>query len=174
MKLVLIPILLSLCASIYALPTDVGSTTDIKRDANAEAESSAAANQCTLTKLKQILTDYTITEFEAARNANNGKGNPTCFIWKSDNCSKSPDRPAGFNFIPPCHRHDFGSRNYKKKNQWNPVSKLRTDTNFLKDMNKVCWDLKGWNKLKIPLCLATAQEYFKAVVLLNPPTDLKE
>lgn len=194
MKFTLLPILLGLCASILALPTDLDPITDIKRDADAEAESSAAAaNQCTLTKLKQILTDYSkkqipsrptflstntyssaITEFEAARNANNGKGNPTCFIWSSDNCSKSPDRPAGFNFIPPCHRHDIGSRNYKKKNQWNPVSKLRTDTNFLKDMNKVCWNLKGWAKLKIPLCLATAQKYFEAVVLLNPPQDLKE
>lgn len=113
-------------------------------------------------------------EFQSARNANNGKGNPTCFIWSSDNCSNSPDRPAGFNFIPPCQRHDFGSRNYKKKNQWNPVSKLRTDTQFLKDMNKVCWDLKVWNKLKIPACLIVAQKYFEAVVLLNPPQDLKE
>lgn len=54
------------------------------------------------------------------------------------------------------------------------MSKLRTDTNFLKDMNNVCWKLKGWDKFKIPLCLVTAQEYFKAVVLLNPPQDLKE
>lgn len=58
MKFALLTILLGLCASILAFPADLDYMTELKRDAEAEAESSAAANQCTLTKLKQILTDY--------------------------------------------------------------------------------------------------------------------
>jgi hypothetical protein len=140
-----------------------------------------AATPCTLAKLTEMLTDYSkrpatpvllatqlinpgISDFQKARNSKT----PSCFIWDSDNCTFSRDRPAGYNFIPACQRHDFGTRNYKKKDQWNYVSKFRTDNQLLKDTTKVCRDLKGWDKIKIPHCLTYAGIYYAAVRQANP------
>jgi len=110
-----------------------------------------------------------ITEFEAARNAKS----PSCFNWDSDKCTLSPDRPASFNFIPSCHRHDFGCTNFERKKQWNPVNKARTDWNFRTDMLGECAKYKGLSKLaKRVLCTVLANKYAQAVFLFNPPTDL--
>jgi hypothetical protein len=110
-----------------------------------------------------------ITEFEAARNAKS----PSCFNWDSDKCTLSPDRPAKFNFVPSCHRHDFGCTNFEKKNQWNPVNKARTDWNFRTDMLDECAKYKGFSKLaKRALCTVLANKYAEAVFAFNPPTDL--
>ena len=38
--------------------------------------------------------------------------------WSSDGCSYSPDNPFGFKFLPACHRHDFGYRNYKRQSRF--------------------------------------------------------
>lgn len=111
-----------------------------------------------------------MAKFEAARNAKS----PSCFNWNSDKCTLSPDRPANFNFIPSCHRHDFGSRNFKGKNQWNPVNKVRTDWRFRTDMWDECAKYKGSIKklAKRALCVVVANKYADAVGVFVPPTDL--
>jgi hypothetical protein len=114
-------------------------------------------------------TTLGITKFETARNAKS----PSCFNWNSDKCTLSPDRPAKFNFIPSCHRHDFGSRNFKAKNQWNPINKVRTDWRFRTDMWDECAKYTGFTKLaKRALCVVLANKYADAVVVFVPPTDL--
>ena len=75
--------------------------------------------------------------------------------WSSDGCSYSPDNPFGFKFLPACHRHDFGYRNYKKQSRFNETTRLRIDNNFKSDMYKQC----GSNIA----CKWTADLYYKAV-----------
>ena len=75
--------------------------------------------------------------------------------WSSDGCSYSPDNPFGFKFLPACHRHDFGYRNYKRQSRFNETTRLRIDKNFKSDMYKQCDG--SWT------CKRTADIYYKAV-----------
>ncbi|KAL1584855.1 hypothetical protein WHR41_06666 [Cladosporium halotolerans] len=123
-----------------------------------------AVGQCTLRRIKEVMFDFSITQFENERNAHGGKDEPKCLNWSSDNCSFIWDRPAGFNFIPACHRHDFGTRNFKRKGQWNIVNKVRTDVNFREDMYRECAKYKGLkNVLKKAACVFLANQYADAV-----------
>ena len=75
--------------------------------------------------------------------------------WSSDGCSYSPDNPFGFKFLPACHRHDFGYRNYKRQSRFNETTRLRIDNRFKSDMYKQCGS--NW------ACKRTADIYYKAV-----------
>ncbi len=75
--------------------------------------------------------------------------------WSSDGCSYSPDNPFGFKFLPTCHRHDFGYRNYKRQGRWNEANRLRIDNNFKSDMYQQCGS--NW------ACKRTADLYYAAV-----------
>ncbi|USX51650.1 phospholipase [Lentzea sp. HUAS12] len=75
--------------------------------------------------------------------------------WSSDGCSYSPDNPFGFKFLPTCHRHDFGYRNYKRQARWNEANRLRIDNNFKADMYNQCGS--SW------ACKRTADLYYAAV-----------
>jgi hypothetical protein len=83
------------------------------------------ANQIT----DQYLFSITLPAFTAKRNARD----PPTLIWDSDGCSSSPDNPFGFPFVPACHRHDFGYRNYKAQNRFTDAGKLSIDDNFKKE-----------------------------------------
>lgn len=74
----------------------------------------------------QYLYSITLPTFTARRNARD----PANLIWDSDGCSSSPDNPFGFPFVPACHRHDFGYRNYKAQNRFTDAGKLNIDNNF--------------------------------------------
>ena len=173
---------------------------DTESDIEERDPAAVQAGQCTLANLKKIMFDYSkssffpttkskdqpppppyhrsqitnthhlgMSVFQSARAAKS----PSCFDWYSNACTLSPDRPLGFNFIPPCQRHDFGDTNFAKKNQWNPVNKLRTDWRFRTDMWAVCDKLTGWkNVLKRATCMVVANKYADAVVVFNPATDL--
>lgn len=75
--------------------------------------------------------------------------------WSSDGCSSSPDDPFGFTFLPACHRHDFGYRNYKRQARFTEDNRLRIDNRFRSDMYGICGG--NW------LCLRTADVYYWAV-----------
>ncbi|CCH34184.1 phospholipase [Actinosynnema sp. NPDC047251] len=75
--------------------------------------------------------------------------------WSSDGCSWSPDNPFGFKFLPACHRHDFGYRNYKRQARFNETSRLRIDDNFKSDLYHQC--AGNW------ACNRTADLYYEAV-----------
>lgn len=80
------------------------------------------ANQIT----DQYLFSITLPAFTVHRNARD----PPTLIWDSDGCSSSPDNPFGFPFVPACHRHDFGYRNYKAQNRFTDAGKAKIDSNF--------------------------------------------
>ncbi|SDG32363.1 phospholipase A2 [Lentzea fradiae] len=75
--------------------------------------------------------------------------------WSSDGCSSSPDNPFGFTFLPTCHRHDFGYRNYKRQSRFTEANRLRIDNNFKADMYNQCGS--NW------ACKRTADVYYAAV-----------
>ncbi|MEU8361182.1 phospholipase [Nonomuraea sp. NPDC048882] len=90
------------------------------------------------------------------------------FDWSTDLCSRSPDRPLGYDFRMPCARHDFGYRNYKAVKHF-PANKAHVDEAFLYDMNQVCAGYGGARKLA---CDRLAWSYYQAVHRLGG-LDLK-
>ncbi|KOV84300.1 phospholipase [Nocardia sp. NRRL S-836] len=75
--------------------------------------------------------------------------------WSSDGCSYSPDKPFGFKFLPACHRHDFGYRNFKRQSRFSEENRLRIDNRFKSDMYGIC--AGSWS------CNRTADVYYAAV-----------
>lgn len=75
--------------------------------------------------------------------------------WSSDGCSASPDDPFGFTFLPACHRHDFGYRNYRLQGRFNDSTRLTIDNKFRSDMYGICGS-NWW-------CRRTADVYYYAV-----------
>ncbi|KAK4243898.1 secretory phospholipase [Corynascus novoguineensis] len=124
---------LVLASSVLALPDPSKASTSLAQ----------RASDAQITD--QYLFDITLPAFTTKRNAKD----PASLDWTSDGCSKSPDNPFGFPFVPACHRHDFGYRNYKKQNRFTDDGKLSIDNNF-KD------DAKG-------ACEALAEVYYSAV-----------
>ncbi|RMZ87775.1 hypothetical protein DV736_g5004, partial [Chaetothyriales sp. CBS 134916] len=100
------------------------------------------------------LFSISIGTFEARRNAED----PPELDWSSDGCSDSPDNPLGFNFLPSCHRHDFGYRNYKAQGRFTSSNKARIDSNFKNDLDNQCATESFEDT-----CLALAQVYYEAV-----------
>jgi hypothetical protein len=81
------------------------------------------------------------------------------FDWSTDFCSTSPDQPLGFDFRLPCHRHDFGYRNYKAMNAF-PANKSRLDDAFYNDLRTKCGT---YNVFVRPACNSLAWTYYQAV-----------
>ncbi|RMZ77076.1 hypothetical protein DV737_g4564, partial [Chaetothyriales sp. CBS 132003] len=100
------------------------------------------------------LFSISISTFEARRNAED----PAELDWSSDGCSDSPDNPLGFDFLPSCHRHDFGYRNYKAQDRFTSSNKARIDSNFKNDLDNQC----ASESLE-DACLALAEVYYEAV-----------
>lgn len=109
----------------------------------------------------EILFCITLPQFTARRN----KRDPPSLDWSSDGCTSSPDNPFGFPFVPACHRHDFGYRNYKKQSRFSKDNKRSIDDNF-KDLLFQCESVSA----KVP-CRTLANVYYLAVRALG---SLKE
>jgi hypothetical protein len=104
--------------------------------------------------------------------------NPYKFNWSTDGCSKAPEKiPGGYDFTFPCHRHDFGYRNYKSLvgvSKFRSQHKKRIDDVFLQDMKQVC-NARFWADPLTPAgrkkakaaCLKTADKYYAAVRALG-------
>jgi hypothetical protein len=110
--------ILCLASSVLALP------------APSETDTSLIQRQTASQITDQYLYSITLPTFTARRNARD----PATLIWDSDGCSSSPDNPFGFPFVPACHRHDFGYRNYKAQNRFTDAGKLNVDNNFKKEL----------------------------------------
>ncbi|GLZ29807.1 hypothetical protein Lesp02_19970 [Lentzea sp. NBRC 105346] len=100
----------------------------------------------------QYLFSTSLSGFETARAQQPYNGQ---LDWSSDGCSYSPDSPFGFKFLPSCHRHDFGYRNYKRQSRFTESNRLRIDNNFKSDMYNACGG--NW------ACKRTADVYYAAV-----------
>jgi len=105
-----------------------------------------------------ILFQFSMQSFLDAR-----KYHDPLFDWSSDGCSDSPDNPEGFNFLPPCERHDFGYRNYKKQGRFTEPNRAKIDANFKKDMYNVCAAYHGLESFLGVECRRIADTYYLAV-----------
>lgn len=92
----------------------------------AGADAALTARQTLNQITDRYLYSITLPAFTSRRNARD----PPSLIWDSDGCSSSPDNPFSFPFVPACHRHDFGYRNYKAQNRFTDAGKLRVDNQF--------------------------------------------
>ena len=86
------------------------------------------------------------------------------FVWTTDLCSWSPDKPLGVDFSMPCRRHDFNYRNFKANAIWNATNKAKIDSAFLGDMKAVCAKASWYKK---PTCYASAETYYAFVKKLG-------
>lgn len=86
------------------------------------------------------------------------------FIWSTDYCSDSPDRPLDFDFRMPCWRHDFGYRNYKDVSLFTAANKARVDDAFHVDLMTSC---SRYAVAVRPACEALAWTYYEAVKRLG-------
>ncbi|KAF7597171.1 hypothetical protein BBP40_009510 [Aspergillus hancockii] len=128
-------------------------------DANPIASLQARATTCSVKATNNLIFKVSMKTFQKARKAKN----PSKCNWASDNCSKSPDKPDGYNFIPSCQRHDFGYRNTKKQKRFTKAMKKRIDDNFKKDLYKYCSQFSGWSSWKGVECRRLADIYHAAV-----------
>lgn len=67
-----------------------------------------------------------LPQFTARRN----KRDPPSLNWSSDGCTASPNNPFGFPFLPGCHRHDFGYRNFREQERFSQGNKDKIDEQF--------------------------------------------
>ncbi|UNI21225.1 hypothetical protein JDV02_007235 [Purpureocillium takamizusanense] len=83
--------------------------------------------------------------------------------WHTDNCTKSPDRPVGFDFLPSCQRHDFGYHNTKAQGRFADM-KDKIDDNFKRDLYEYCdRNRYEWKRAKYTECKVLAKTYYEAV-----------
>ena len=113
------------------------------------------AGTCSNAAVDKLLFSTTIGSFEKSRDAKD----PSACNWSSDNCSWSPDKPVGFNFIPSCHRHDFGYRNTQAQSRFTADMKKRIDDNFNNDLYKCCSQFSGLQSYKGVECRRIADIY---------------
>jgi hypothetical protein len=76
----------------------------------------------------EYLFQLSIDRFEAKRNLRD----PPTLDWSSDGCRKAPDDISSWNFMPACHRHDFGLRNYRQQDRLTKATKRHID-DFLEE-----------------------------------------
>lgn len=77
----------------------------------------------------KYLFRLSIEQFEAKRDSRH----PPTLDWSSDGCTKAPDDFGTWNFLPACHRHDFGLRNYREQGRLDKTTKRRIDDQFLEE-----------------------------------------
>ncbi|KAK2745518.1 hypothetical protein FQN57_003643 [Myotisia sp. PD_48] len=118
-----------------------------------------AACDCSAKVSDNLTFTVKIKSFQDSRKAKR----PACCDWSSDNCSWSPDKPSGFDFIPSCQRHDFGYRNGKKQKRFNETYRKKVDDNFKKDLYAYCSKFSGLQSYKGVQCRRYADVYHAAV-----------
>jgi len=118
----------------------------------------------TLEQKIAVLSDWSQPNATSYNNWNAGRLNQGAwtdygFDWSTDYCSASPDQPLGFDFRLPCHRHDFGYRNFKLVSAFD-ANKSRIDDSFYFDLRTVC---ARYNAFVRPACYSLAWTYYQAV-----------
>lgn len=150
----------SLTASLVLLAAAASARPTVETDASIALRAlENRATTCSAASTDNLIFSVSIGTFLNARSAQN----PTQCIWASDNCSKSPDKPRGYDFIPGCQRHDFGYRNTKSQGRFTSAMKKRIDDNFKNDLYTYCSQFSGLSSWKGVECRRYADIYYAAV-----------
>ncbi len=158
-------------ASVAPETTDTGTTTEPPATTTTPEEvlacSIPAADQ-QLTELVDYITVQIMADYQI-RNHDQAWRDINCWHdWSTDDCSVpiGKDTSVAQDFIHPCHRHDFGYRNYKRIERdnaidvWTEEQKLIVDDRFLGDTREVCSSRSWWQK---QVCFGWAQMFYWAV-----------
>ncbi|RPA87404.1 hypothetical protein BJ508DRAFT_320424 [Ascobolus immersus RN42] len=129
------------------------------RSASSEELHQLDARETAKAATDRLLFKASLTTFTKARNSKK----PASLNWASDGCSKAPDKPLGFDFLPRCRRHDFGYRNYKKQKRLSEKNRKKIDDKFKADLYAYCKKFTGLQSYKGVACRRTADIYYKAV-----------
>ena len=121
-----------------------------------------------LEDVEDHIVETVLADFRAGRHDDGYQANRCYHDWTTDDCSAPGVGSTGvsFDFTHPCHRHDFGYRNYKRIDLlvegevWNEVNKRFTDDQFLEDMRDHCATRPYYLKTQ---CFAWAQTFYLAV-----------
>ncbi|KAL2274598.1 hypothetical protein FJTKL_03092 [Diaporthe vaccinii] len=92
---------------------------------------------------------------------------PQTATQSSDGCTKAPDDIGTWDFLPACHRHDFGIRNYLEQGRLNKTTKRRIDDQFLKDLKHEC----NTHTITRRACKRVAELYYDIVKRIDPDKD---
>lgn len=114
---------------------------------------------CSVSAVDNLIFSASLSSFQSSRNSQT----PSACDWSSDNCSKSPDSPRGYNFVPSCQRHDFGYRNAKAQGRFTDALKERIDNNFKDDLYNYCNGFSGLESWKGVECRRYSDIYVAAV-----------
>jgi len=135
----------------------------------------APATAVTLEQKLGVLSSWSQPTSASYNGWNGGRLNQGAWVdygfdWSTDFCSTSPDQPLGFDFRLPCHRHDFGYRNYKAVSQF-PSNKSRIDDSFYFDLRSKC---ATYNVFVRPACYSLAWSYYQAVKAFGSSVQLSK
>lgn len=122
--------------------------------------------QTQLAEIANFVSTQLMAEYQIVRH-DDGYLQANCWHdWSTDDCSVPIDIPVAEDFEHPCHRHDFGYRNYKRIERtigidvWTEAAKLVVDDQFLEDTREVCASRSFFLK---QACLGWAQVFYWAV-----------
>jgi hypothetical protein len=101
-----------------------------------------------------------LTEFLELRSSQHESQTLSRLDWTSDGCSKSPDRPFGFDFLSCCYRHDFAYRNYRRQGRLNEDERYRIDVRFREDMRNIC---EKESATRRTVCITLAELYYTGI-----------
>ncbi|KEY67559.1 hypothetical protein S7711_10018 [Stachybotrys chartarum IBT 7711] len=141
------------CTAPSTAPSTVPSTAAYTAADESPSPNSARQDRCTAAEVDRLLFEVDMKEFSRARDSQS----PSCFDWSSNECSWSPDMPAGFNFIPSCRRHDFGYQNAGLHGGLAEARRSRIDDLFKMDLQNEC--VKYY--LKAALCVVEGGDHNK-------------
>ncbi|KAM4067140.1 prokaryotic phospholipase A2 domain-containing protein [Hirsutella rhossiliensis] len=147
----LVAVILALVSAALAVPAAVVPPQAIRRQ----------SLQAITDKLAFTLT---LPSFTARRN----RRDPPSLDWSSDGCTASPNNPFGFPFLPGCHRHDFGYRNFRKQRRFNQDNKDRIDIQFKTDLYFQCEQVSAKSS-----CERLADIYYLAVKTFGGSVESK-
>ena len=121
-----------------------------------------------LTELVDYISNQLMADYQIARHDDAHQQTNCWHDWTTDDCSVpiGGDTSVADDFAHPCHRHDFGYRNYKRietltgRDVWTEATKLVVDDQFLEDTREVCASRSFFQK---QVCLGWAQVFYWAV-----------
>lgn len=129
---------------------------DALRDSCEERTEPVPAEVAAQSRYKPRLDAYLDSPMEDFKRAKAEAPEP--LDWSSDGCTKSPDRPQGFDFKDACDRHDFGYRNYgqgRVKAKPTDAQREQVDLRLHGDLMNVCDHERERQK-----CRSIAETYF--------------
>lgn len=148
--------------------TSAASTTDGSAPSDEPITCDAPDPQLQLDEVAGYISAQLMAEYQIVRHDDAYLARYCWHDWTTDDCSVpiGKDTSVAQDFVHPCHRHDFGYRNFKRLETatgldvWTEATKLVVDDQLLEDTREVCAPRAFYQK---QVCLGWAQVFYWAV-----------